>query len=141
MWRHSLPDNKSYDLITGGAGFVGSHLARYLIGMGRSVRILDDLSTGQLSNLGDLNSKIDFLHGSILDDALVKKATTGVQTVYHLAAIASVQRSIENPQLSHEVCATGTLKSAGSCPYQRLQTPGIRCQQQCLWQLHNPYPV
>lgn len=110
MWRHSLPDNKSYDLITGGAGFVGSHLARYLIGMGRSVRILDDLSTGQLSNLGDLNSKIDFLQGSILDDALVNKATKGVQTVYHLAAIASVQRSIENPQLSHEVCATGTLK-------------------------------
>ncbi len=98
------------DLVTGGAGFVGSHLTEALLVSGRKVRILDDLSTGQIENLSHLSSNIEFIQGSILDDNLLNKATAGVSTVYHLAAVASVQKSIENPLLSHEICATGTLK-------------------------------
>ncbi len=98
------------DLVTGGAGFVGSHLVEALVASGRKVRVLDDLSTGRIDNLSSVKSDVDFIEGSILSEDDLIKASSGVDNVYHLAAVASVQKSMEQPLLSHEICATGTLK-------------------------------
>lgn len=98
------------DLVTGGAGFVGSHLVEALVKKGRKVRVLDDLSTGMICNLDPIKSNVEFFQGSILNDADINMATRGVENVYHLAAVASVQKSMEMPLFSHDVCATGTLK-------------------------------
>lgn len=98
------------DLVTGGAGFVGSHLVEALVKKGRKVRVLDDLSTGMICNLDPIKSDVEFFQGSILNDTDINMATRGVVNVYHLAAVASVQKSMEMPLFSHDVCATGTLK-------------------------------
>jgi UDP-glucose 4-epimerase len=96
-------------LITGGAGFIGSHLAEDLVRRGRPVRVLDDFSTGLWSNLSHLDPTPELVEGSLTDPAAVAKAMHGVGVVYHLGALASVARSVENPAVSHAACATGTL--------------------------------
>lgn len=96
-------------LVTGGGGFIGSHLVDALVARGDSVRVLDDFSTGLRGNLQQHGSRIEIIDGSIIDPAAVAMAVSGVQTVFHLGALASVTRSIENPPLSHAACATGTL--------------------------------
>lgn len=96
-------------LVTGGAGFIGSHLIDALVADGKSVRVLDDFSSGKTANLAHAAAHIELIHGSITDPAVVRQAVAGCDVVYHLAAVASVVRSVENPLLSHEVCATGTL--------------------------------
>ena len=98
-------------VITGGAGFIGSHLAEELVGRGYYVIILDDLSTGMVENIADLLTKenVKFVQGSITDIPLLQELLQGVHYVFHLAAIPSVPRSIENPRACHEVGATGTL--------------------------------
>ncbi len=96
-------------LVTGGAGFIGSHIAEALLARGESVRILDDLSTGYQQNLAHLEGEIEFLQGDVRDDALVARAVEGVEVVFHQAALASVHRSLSEPQKTHAVCATGTL--------------------------------
>jgi UDP-glucose 4-epimerase len=96
-------------LVTGGAGFIGSHLVEALIEGGHPVRVLDDLSTGQRDNLAHLASRVDLQVGDASDPAAVERAIPGVTVVYHLAALASVQRSVEKPLDSHRVCDTGTL--------------------------------
>lgn len=95
-------------LVTGGAGFIGSHLVDGLLAAGRQVRVLDDLSTGQRENLGRL-PVTDLIVGDVSDPAAVARAMDGVEVVFHLAALASVQRSVEAPADSHRICATGTL--------------------------------
>lgn len=97
--------------VTGGAGFIGSHLAEELVQRSYYVIILDDLSTGRVENLGDLLGKGDaeFIQGSITDLSLLQKLFQGVHYVFHLAAVSSVPRSVKNPRASHEVNATGTL--------------------------------
>lgn len=96
-------------LITGGAGFIGSNLARYFnrVTPATDVRVLDDLSTGREENLAGLN--VDFTRGSILDYDLLASVTADVDAVIHLAAIGSVPRSIHAPRPSHDANATGTL--------------------------------
>jgi UDP-glucose 4-epimerase len=93
-------------LVTGGAGFIGSHLVEGLLAAGRRVRVLDDLSTGQIGNLSPL---VELQQGDVADPHAVEKAVRHVDTVYHLAALASVQRSVEAPAESHRICATGTV--------------------------------
>jgi len=95
-------------LVTGGAGFIGSHLVEELIRQGRPVRVLDDFSTGLRSNLTLLPS-IELLEGTLTDAACVARAVRGVGVVYHLGALASVARSVESPTATHAACATGTL--------------------------------
>ena len=95
-------------LITGGAGFIGSNLARLALAAGHEVVVVDDLSTGYRDNLDGLD--VDFREGSILDDALMASAMEGVESVTHLAALGSVPRSIANPRATHEANATGTLR-------------------------------
>lgn len=94
-------------LITGGAGFIGSNLARHALAEGHSVRVLDDLSTGRASNLNALD--LDFVEDSILDFSSVLAVMKGADAVVHLGAIPSVPRSVANPRASHEANTTGTL--------------------------------
>jgi UDP-glucose 4-epimerase len=97
-------------LVTGGAGFIGSHLVEGLLARGHQVRVLDDLSTGKLANLRAVKGRMEVIEGSITDPAAVSRAVQGREVVYHLAALPSVTRSVEEPVLSHEVCATGTVR-------------------------------
>jgi UDP-glucose 4-epimerase len=96
-------------LVTGGAGFIGSHLVDGLVDAGRPVRVFDDFSTGMIGNLAHHPGRVEVLQGSLTDPAAVERAVRGVGVVYHLGAIASVARSIEEPLVCHAVCATGTL--------------------------------
>ena len=94
-------------LITGGAGFIGSNLARLAVEQGVDVVVLDDLSTGTKDNLAGL--PVTFVEGSLLDPGAVEHALAGVDSVTHLAALPSVPRSIKDPMASHAANATGTL--------------------------------
>ena len=96
-------------LVTGGAGFIGSHLTEALCESGNEVRVLDDLSSGNLENLAAVESEIEFFQGSVADESLVKQAIEGVELVFHEAALASVPASVDNPVASHQACATGTV--------------------------------
>ncbi len=96
-------------LVTGGAGFIGSHLVDELVRRGRPVRVLDDFSTGLRDNLAHHGSKVEIVEGSLTDPQVVARAVRGAGVVYHLGALASVARSVETPAVSHAACATGTL--------------------------------
>ncbi len=95
-------------LVTGGAGFIGSHIAAALTAGGARVRILDDLSTGHRENLEEIGGDVDFTQGSVADSSLLKKVLEGVELVFHQAAIPSVPRSVENPRDSHIASVDGT---------------------------------
>lgn len=96
-------------LVTGGAGFVGSHLVEALTSAGESVRVLDSFDTGLESNLSHISPAPQILRGDVSDPSVVMKAAEGVKVIYHLAALASVQKSVEEPSLSHRICCTGTV--------------------------------
>ena len=96
-------------LITGGAGFIGSNLVDGLLAKGYAVRILDDLSTGKRSNLPLDNPKVELIEGNVADAALVKRAMAGCSAVVHLAAVASVQASVDDPVSTHQSNFVGTL--------------------------------
>ena len=95
-------------LITGGAGFIGSHLAEALVSLGASVVVLDDLSGGSQENLATFGP-VEFVKGSITDREVVARCTHGCRYVFHQAALGSVPRSVEQPRLYNEVNTTGTL--------------------------------
>jgi UDP-glucose 4-epimerase len=96
--------------VTGGAGFIGSHLVDSLVQDGAVVRVLDDLSTGREENLAAHRPSLQLVRGSITSPSDVLRACEGVEVIYHLAALPSVQKSVEDPLASHEICATGTLR-------------------------------
>lgn len=96
-------------LITGGAGFIGSNLVDSLLARGYAVRVLDDLSMGKRSNLPLDNPRLQLLVGSVADAALVSQAVAGCQAVVHLAAVASVQASVDDPVATHQSNFVGTL--------------------------------
>ncbi|MBH3386436.1 NAD-dependent epimerase/dehydratase family protein [Pseudomonas juntendi] len=107
-----MPKNFSPDapiLITGGAGFIGSHLADALLASGRTVRVLDNLSTGKRSNLQLANPRLQLIEGDVADAVLVAQAVSGCQAVVHLAAVASVQASVDDPVRTHQSNFIGTL--------------------------------
>ncbi len=96
-------------LVTGGAGFIGSHIASALVERGESVSVLDNLSTGRRENLEHLGEKVTFYEGCLLDREMVEKALEGVEVVYHQAALASVPRSVKEPLETNAACVTGTV--------------------------------
>jgi len=96
-------------LVTGGAGFIGSHLVRGLLDAGHKVRILDNFETGKRANLEEVSDRIDLIEGDICDPIAAKEALSGVERVFHQAALASVPLSLERPLDTHRACATGTL--------------------------------
>jgi len=109
-------------LVTGGAGFIGSNIAEELVLMGEEVIVLDDLSTGNASNMESFIDDITFIEGDIRDGERVARALEGVDYVLHQAALASVPRSIENPALVHDVNVNGTLTML-----ERSRIAGVRC--------------
>lgn len=100
--------------VTGGAGFIGSHLVDALHALGSSITIIDDLSSSSAENIAPLieldPDRVRLVHASILEDASLRVALRGARTVFHLAAIGSIQRSIEDPERTFAVNATGTLR-------------------------------
>jgi UDP-glucose 4-epimerase len=102
-------------LVTGGCGFIGSHLVRALLDAGHKVRVLDNLSTGKLANLDEVRTRIDLIEGDVTDPIAVKEALSGVERVFHQAALASVPLSLERPLDTHHACVTGTLTLLHAC--------------------------
>ena len=105
----ALVDGDAFYLVTGGAGFIGSHLVENLLAGGARVRVLDNFSTGRRENLAPFSDRIDLIEGDITDPSTCARASEGINVVFHQAALPSVPRSVEDPALSHEVNATGTL--------------------------------
>lgn len=104
------PVSKRKYVVTGGAGFVGSHLVELLLAQGHDVTVVDDLSSGRIENLNAVRSQITFAEGSILDADFLQRHTEGAGGIFHLAAVVSVPRSIDEPLYCHEVNLTGTLQ-------------------------------
>ena len=96
-------------LVTGGAGFIGSHLAEELVKRGENVRVIDNFFSGKAENMASFINDVEFYEGDIRDEELLKKIMPGVDYVLHHAAVASVPRSVENPEESTEVNVMGTL--------------------------------
>ena len=88
-------------LVTGGAGFIGSHIASALTTAGVRVRVIDDLSTGYQENLDEIGGEIDFIQGSLADESVLRRALEDVELVFHEAAIPSVPRSVDDPRQTH----------------------------------------
>lgn len=95
-------------VVTGGAGFIGSHIASALSAGGARVRVLDDLSTGHRENLDEIGGDVDFIQGSVADENVLKKALDGAEVVFHEAAIPSVPRSVAEPTQTHIASVDGT---------------------------------
>lgn len=96
--------------VTGGAGFIGSHLVHALLDSGYDVRVLDDFSTGRLSNLQGVLQKIELMEGSILNEKALAQSLDGAEFVFHHAAQVSVPLSMENPGRTLEINGIGTLR-------------------------------
>ncbi len=96
-------------LVTGGAGFIGSHLVEALLAEGYRVRVVDNLATGRLSNLAHLEGRFEWIEGTVADFAVCRRSAEGVDYVFHLAAIPSVPRSVREPLASHESGPTATI--------------------------------
>lgn len=96
-------------LITGGAGFIGSNLARYILKKGHQVTVLDNFSTGKHENLDEIRSKIDLVEGDIRDTETVLRIMEDCQAVFHQGALGSVPRSINDPKTSHDANVNGTI--------------------------------
>ncbi|MBX3279478.1 MAG: SDR family oxidoreductase [Acidobacteria bacterium] len=95
-------------LVTGGAGFIGSHLVSALLARGDRVRVIDNLATGKLSNIAPLLNRIEFIRADISDFDSIREAFEGVPVVFHQAAVPSVPRSVADPRLNHEANVNGT---------------------------------
>ncbi len=112
-----MPKSYSKILVTGGAGFIGSHIVDRLLEEGFEVTVIDNLSTGRRENIAHRQNRKDFhyIKGDIRDTALIKKVVEDVDAVFHEAALVSVPRSIENPLLANEINVSGTLNLLKAC--------------------------
>jgi len=110
-------------LITGGAGFIGSSLARALLARGEHVRIIDNFSSGRRENIADFisSANVELIEGDILDPAALRRAVEGIEVIFHEAAIPSVPKSMAEPIENHEANATGTL-----CVLHAARAAGVR---------------
>jgi UDP-glucose 4-epimerase len=96
-------------LVTGGAGFIGSHIVRALVERGDRVRVLDNLCTGSRDNLSSLAKQVEFVEGDLVNPSDVARAVDGIEVVFHQAALASVPRSVDAPLDTNASCVTGTV--------------------------------
>src|SRR5689334_20992475 len=96
-------------LVTGGAGFIGSHLVEALLKQGHTVRVLDDLSSGHRENLSSVKDDVELLVGDCSDPEAARRAVRGIEVVFHEGAVPSVARSVKDPLLSHRANATATV--------------------------------
>ncbi|MGH9936690.1 MAG: SDR family oxidoreductase, partial [Blastocatellia bacterium] len=102
-----MTDRELY-LVTGGAGFIGSHIAEALVKRGDRVRVLDSLITGRRENLSPIADEIEFIEGDIRDYATTLRAVQGARVIFHQAAVPSVPRSVAEPALNHDINVNGT---------------------------------
>jgi nucleoside-diphosphate-sugar epimerase len=102
-------------LLTGGAGFIGSHIVKRLVGEGAVVRVVDNLSTGQVARLGDLRCSIEYVEADLADNLVSDEVVKDVDYVLHQAAIPSVQRSVRDPVGTNRANVTATLNLLESC--------------------------
>jgi UDP-N-acetylglucosamine/UDP-N-acetyl-alpha-D-glucosaminouronate 4-epimerase len=96
-------------LVTGGAGFIGSHIVTALLARGDRVRVLDNFSTGKQDNIKAFGNKIEFIEGDLVNPDDVARAVEGVEVIFHQAALASVPRSVDAPLDTNAACVTGTV--------------------------------
>ena len=96
-------------LVTGGAGFIGSHLVAGLLDAGHSVRVVDNLSSGKIENLSPYRDRIDWREGDVSEPPIALSAVEGMEMVFHLAALPSVPLSVDDPLRSHRHCTTATV--------------------------------
>lgn len=96
-------------LVTGGAGFIGSHLVQALLEQGARVRVLDNLTSGRLDNLAAVDGQYELMTADVQDVSACREAVDGVEVVFHLAALASVPASLAAPDTTHQACLTGSL--------------------------------
>jgi UDP-N-acetylglucosamine/UDP-N-acetyl-alpha-D-glucosaminouronate 4-epimerase len=96
-------------LVTGGAGFIGSHLTEALVQKGHRVRVLDDFSSGRLENLDAVRGHVEVLRGDCSNLEVARRATRGIEVVFHEGAVPSVARSVKDPERAHRTNATATL--------------------------------
>jgi len=109
-------------LVTGGAGFIGSHLVEKLVTLDAQVTVLDNLSTGLWENIQPIQHQINFIHGDITDYNSIKSAIVDVDIVFHLAACTSVAESLEDPEKYHTTNVTGTFNVARACAHKKVKT-------------------
>src|SRR5438309_4848576 len=102
-------------LVTGGAGFIGSHLVERLVTLGHFVRVVDDLSTGDEANLAGIADQIEFLRGDLCEPAVCRRAVVGIDIVFHVAALPSVPRSLKDPWASHAANVNATMRLLEAC--------------------------
>jgi len=108
-------------LVTGGAGFIGSHLVRRLVAEGKTVRVVDNLSTGQVSRLADLMPAIEFVEGDLAEERVSQDAVKEIDYVLHQAAVPSVQRSVQDPVGTNRANINATLNLLESCRKARVR--------------------
>ncbi|MEW6359436.1 MAG: SDR family oxidoreductase [Planctomycetota bacterium] len=139
-------------LVTGGGGFIGSHIVEALLDRGDSVRVLDNFSTGRRENIEHFAGRIEMIEGDLRDEATLRRAVDGCDYVFHEAALPSVPRSVEDPHLSHDVNVNGTVSLLMACKERGVKrivlassssvygdSPGFpRREDQQLWPL-SPY--
>ncbi|GAF93633.1 unnamed protein product, partial [marine sediment metagenome] len=107
--QSSIINHQSLCIVTGGAGFIGSHIARKLVNENHQVIIIDNLCEGKLENIADIKHKIKFYKQDILNLKFLQKIFKGVDFVFHEAALRSVERSVNNPVETNKVNTEGTL--------------------------------
>src|SRR5438128_6439563 len=110
-----LGSGTSNCLVTGGAGFIGSHLAERLVALGHEVRVVDNLSTGNEANLADIADDIEFLRGDLCEVDVCRRAVAGMDVVFHVAALPSVPRSLKDPWASHAANVNATVRLLEAC--------------------------
>ncbi len=113
---------KRHALVTGGAGFIGSHLVDALLDAGWQVTVIDNLSTGRMENLSRALDRIEFVEGDIRDPALVQRCSEGCSAVFHQAAVVSVPLTVKDPVGSAQVNEVGTLHVLEACRKNRVKT-------------------
>ena len=116
-----MPGSRAVTLVTGGAGFIGSHLVERLLAMGHRVRVVDNLSTGKVENLRPVLSDVEFLRGDLRDEEVCRRGVRGAEIVFHVAALPSVPRSLEDPWTSHDCNVNATLRLLVACAEARVR--------------------
>ena len=116
-----MPGSRAVTLVTGGAGFIGSHLVERLLALGHRVRVVDNLSTGKLENLAAVMSDIEFVRADLRDEAVCRRVVRGAEVVFHVAALPSVPRSLADPWTSHDCNVNATLRLLIACTEVRVR--------------------
>ena len=111
----AAPGPTPLHLVTGGAGFIGSHLVHRLLADGFRVRVVDNLATGSRANLAEVADRVEFVEGDLQDPAVAERAVDGADVAYHLAALGSVPRSVKDAWGSHDANVNATVRLLEAC--------------------------